>query len=479
MSFYSLSSYSQYRVNQSAIGGTPTPPPFTNTKSILLDGIDDEVSMDFTNTSTTGSISVWIKPTDFSTGSQSICIYTSGGYRDYIMLHSQNTGGIRAVSADNGATKWDIRTNTGHLTNGVWTHICFVFNGTSGTFYINGNSVAATYFNTTNTSWWWDDLIPTQQKLGVFRVNGYTTSLRYNGNIEEQSAFTSALTSTEVSAIYNNGLPTDLSSQSNILAWYRCGDGDTAPILTDNIGSNNGTMTNFSTFSTDVPPNPFANTKSILLDGVDDYVDCGNPTSLQITNTITLSAWVKMSSTSGQSQDCIISKDNGSTQRSYTLWGKTSFSSSPIAYIWNGGTNYSVQATTNIEDDNWHHVMLVYVPSTSLNIYIDGVLEGSNTTSIPSSINNAIQNFHIGQFGNGTFKLNGNIDEVALWNSDQSANASTIYNSGVPNDISSLSPLSWWRCGDGDTSPTLTDNGSGGNDGTMTNFSTFSTDVPT
>ena len=41
------------------------------------------------------------------------------------------------------------------------------------------------------------------------------------------------------------------------------------------------------------------------------------------------------------------------------------------------------------------------------------------------------------------------------------------------------SPVSWWRCGDGDTSPTLTDNGSGGNDGTMTNFSTFSTDVPT
>ena len=45
--------------------------------------------------------------------------------------------------------------------------------------------------------------------------------------------------------------------------------------------------------------------------------------------------------------------------------------------------------------------------------------------------------------------------------------------------LSDLSPLSWWRMGDGDTSPTLTDNGSGGNDGTMTNFSTFSTDVPT
>jgi hypothetical protein len=31
----------------------------------------------------------------------------------------------------------------------------------------------------------------------------------------------------------------------------------------------------------------------------------------------------------------------------------------------------------------------------------------------------------------------------------------------------------------GDTSPTLTDNGSGGNNGTMVNFTTFSTDVPT
>jgi hypothetical protein len=233
--------------------GTASAPSFSNTQSIQLDGIDDKVSMAFTNTSTTGSISVWVKPTDYTTGSQAMCIYTSGGYRDYIMLHSQNTGGIRVVSADNGVTQWDIRTNTGHLTNGVWTHICFVFNGTSGTFYINGNSVAATYFNTTNTSWWWDDLLPTQQKLGVFEVNGYTTSLRYNGNIEEQSVFTSALISTEVSAIYNNGLPTDLSSESNILAWYRCGDNDTAPTLTDNIGSNDGTMTNFTTFSTDVP----------------------------------------------------------------------------------------------------------------------------------------------------------------------------------------------------------------------------------
>jgi len=231
----------------------------------------------------------------------------------------------------------------------------------------------------------------------------------------------------------------------------------------------------------------FASTNSFTFDGNTDYIDCGNGASLQITGALTLSAWVKMSSTSGQSQDCIISKDNGSTQRSYTLWGKTSFSSSPIAYIWNGGTNYNVQATTNIEDDNWHHVMLVYVPSTSLNIYIDGVLEGSNTTSIPSSINNASQNFNIGRFGNGTFELNGNIDEVAIWDSDQSAAATTIYNGGLPNDLTSLSPLSWWRMGDAATwtgrNWDLIDQGSGGNNGFSDTLpappAQPSTDVPT
>jgi hypothetical protein len=67
---------------------------------------------------------------------------------------------------------------------------------------------------------------------------------------------------------------------------------------------------------------------------------------------------------------------------------------------------------------------------------------------------------------------------VAVWNSE--INISDVWNgSGVPFDISSTNPLSYWRCGDGDTAPTLTDNGSASNDGTMTNFTTFSTDVPT
>jgi hypothetical protein len=218
----------------------------------------------------------------------------------------------------------------------------------------------------------------------------------------------------------------------------------------------------------------FSNTKSIELDGIDDYVDCGNPASLQISGALTISAWVKMSLTADD-QTPILSKDN-TTQRCFALWGCIFGVNNPRFIIFNNNTATRVNATTNIKDNNWHHILVSFIPSTSLSIYVDGVQEGINTTSIPSSIDNDAINFEIGRLST-FYHFEGNIDEVAVWNSDQSSNATTIYNSGLPNDISSLSPVSYWRF-EG-TGTTATDSGSGGNDGTLTNGVTRSTDVPT
>ncbi len=211
----------------------------------------------------------------------------------------------------------------------------------------------------------------------------------------------------------------------------------------------------------------FNNTKSIGLDGIDDYVDCGSGASLQITGALTVSAWVKTTDTNYIG---IYGKGNSVAQAdTYFRMQNTGVIR---AFLNNNAIN--VIGTTAINDGNWHHVMFVYVPSTSMTIYVDGSQDGQNTTSIPSAINNNYSNVYISQFQ----KWLGNLDEVAVWNSDQSANASAI-GSTIPTDLTPYAPLSWWRCGDGDTAPTLTDNGSGGNNGTMTNFSTFSTDVPT
>ena len=82
--------------------------------------------------------------------------------------------------------------------------------------------------------------------------------------------------------------------------------------------------------------------------------------------------------------------------------------------------------------------------------------------------------------------FNGNIDEASYYTSELSApDVSTIYGTGVPNDISSLSPVGWWRMGENGTWDgskwVLTDQGSGGNDGNGLNMveANRQTDVPT
>ena len=438
--------------------------PFTNTQSILLDGIDDYIDCGTTLGDNLGSayagdqtVSLWYKRTSsriespFQFGNQNFAYGRGVG-----LLFVNND--LRVSINDN----WRAAYTTTFDTN--WHHVLYsAKNNGDNTFdlklYLDGTEVINTTVNIGR-----NNLVLSPN---VITWVGRASSYEFQGNIDEV-AFWDSDQSANASAIYNSGVPASLATY-NPLLWYRMGDGDTSPTITDNGSSgNDGTMTNFSTFSTDVPAaSSFANTKSILLDGVDDFVDCGNGASLQITGALTISAWVKTTDTNYIG---IYGKGNSvALSDVYFRMQNTG-----VIRVFINNTSVNVTGTTAINDGNWHHVMFVYVPSTSMTIYVDGSQDAQNTTSIPSAINNNYSNVYIGQFQ----KWLGNIDEVAVWNS--AINISDVWDgSGVPFDISSSNPLSWWRCGDGDTAPILSDNGSGGNDGTMTNFTTFSTDVPT
>jgi len=143
----------------------------------------------------------------------------------------------------------------------------------------------------------------------------------------------------------------------------------------------------------------------------------------------------------------------------------------------NNGTRLT--ANTSVLDNQWHHIVVTYntsLATDNLKIYIDGTLDNSANRQVViqgSGTNQLI----IGEYRASNF-FNGNIDEVAVWDSELSASdVSTIYGTGAPSDLSSLSPVSWWRF-EG-TGTTATDSGSGGNDGTLTNGVTRSSDVPT
>jgi hypothetical protein len=227
----------------------------------------------------------------------------------------------------------------------------------------------------------------------------------------------------------------------------------------------------------------FSNTKSIQLDGVDDYVTMGDVLDFERTSAFSISAWVKRGSTDVNGS--IVSKmESSGSYRGYLLHIT---SSNKVRFILRNVNTTSnrllVDTTSSITSGNWNHILVTYDGSSSGNgvkIYINGVSDTVTTSGTLSATTLNSSPFNIGARNGNSLFATSTIDEVSVFNSELSqSNVTSIYNSGVPNDISSLSPLSWWRCGDGDTSPRLTDNGSASNDGTMTNFRTFSTDVPT
>jgi hypothetical protein len=98
--------------------------------------------------------------------------------------------------------------------------------------------------------------------------------------------------------------------------------------------------------------------------------------------------------------------------------------------------------------------------SSNYKIYING--SEVNTTATGAYA--VLTNFNsIGAANNGaTFRVNGFVDEVAIFSSELSAtDVTAIYNNGVAVDISSFSPISWWRMGDdnGGTGTIVTDKG--------------------
>jgi hypothetical protein len=148
-----------------------------------------------------------------------------------------------------------------------------------------------------------------------------------------------------------------------------------------------------------------------------------------------------------------------------------------------------------ITDGNWHHVALTYDGSQDIsgfNLYYDNsnitILTIANNT--PNNVSNAAD-FMIGARGTSSaygLAFSGNIDEVSYFNSElSSTDITNIYNSGIPNDISILSPVGWWRLGEDslyNSGPGLwsfPDNGSGGNNGSSLTLpeSARVSDVPT
>lgn len=233
----------------------------------------------------------------------------------------------------------------------------------------------------------------------------------------------------------------------------------------------------------------FANQYSVSFDGTDDYMSFGSNTFFNTSSAFSFSGWVKITNFSGNEYQTIAqfktddSKGFQLLASDNSAYAGLNIGSNTSTSIMKARTSGDISSTFL----NWTHVAMTYNGSganttSNYKVYINGSAVSLTTTDNYANLLN------VNSLGCGSgsaigdaFGFYGLIDEVATFSTELSASDITaIYNSGVPNDISALSPVGWWRMGDNDsgTGTTITDQGSGGNDGTLTNGPTFSTSVP-
>ncbi len=183
---------------------------------------------------------------------------------------------------------------------------------------------------------------------------------------------------------------------------------------------------------------------------MDDLLNCGNSTVLNIANNITIEGWVKVD----------VSQGNGRYGRiadKYLYTEQTGYSLNmvPDSYVikfefWGmDGALYSCDGITPINDETWHHVAATF-DGTAIKLYLDGNLDNELSTG-NTSIKPSSNNFTIGSNFDGISwqPIYAAIDEVRLWNivRSQSQLQATMNDTLPPAYYSSLDSglVGYWR----------------------------------
>jgi hypothetical protein len=112
----------------------------------------------------------------------------------------------------------------------------------------------------------------------------------------------------------------------------------------------------------------------LSLDGDGDYVNCGNNPAFDITNSITIAAWIKVD-TFDKRWQAVVTK--GDTAWRLQREGETDALQFACTGIDVPGDAYgSVRGKRNVNDGKWHHIAGVY-DGTKMNLYVDGELDVS------------------------------------------------------------------------------------------------------
>jgi len=259
-----------------------------------------------------------------------------------------------------------------------------------------------TQWNVTNN---WVELTETGKTNGL---GSYTSSIKDAGGIASWDKISWTPQQPYYKELPNNkgqesGYPTGNADMTgNVLLLHMNEESGT---IVDYSGEgNNGTTYGGVTYGAEGKFNT-----ALEFDGVDDYVSVPDSDSLDITDAITIEAWVYREFEDNNVHE-VVCKGSDSGHKGYRL----DFAGPRVRFrLGNGSDWIGVESLSEISPKTWYHVVGTYDGSI-IKIYVNG--EEENSIVMEGTVQSSSFSVFLGQYVvNGIYLFDGKIDEVCIW----------------------------------------------------------------
>jgi len=415
---------------------------FSSSKSMSYDGVDDyilaPIPLEAFNVATIRSFSFWVK---INTLNVNTPFFGDTGSTAALFRRANNCGvhsgrirwALEGLSTTSGcfiATEKVDGTGTApNIGDGNWHHVA-VYNAVDNSsnranivdckIWLDGNELTNDTENAGTASV--RGFTGGELALGAGLSNGSSGQIYLDGNIDEFAYFTNyQLTDLDVSTIYNSGVPNNLDDLSTPpTAWYRMGENGSwkSPqwLLLENSNVDNSRISNYS----------------LQFDGVDDEILTSS--NFVATGEFTISVWVKPT-IFNSNQNIVGFGPSGSN------WINPNSATNVRVRTSSALLNFPETGGNNLVLNAWNHILVYRDSSDNIGVFVNGATFGATLNNTGS--------LSLSTIGRGTSKrFAGNLDEIAFWNTNKSSDISSIYSGGTPSDLSSLSPVAYYKMGE-------------------------------
>ncbi len=374
--------------------------------ALEFDGVDDAVETDYATDLPVWTVAVWVNsPAAPSSEAPSGPVHRQQNYQMNWNHTSEDFRGAAGISVEG---QWHAA-SFGKLDADTWYHLTATYDGENLKAFKDGILI-------TNNSAPSGKPDAESASLKFGRHSAFTDYFR--GTIDDVRVYSCALNEAEVAALYSGeDLPADVVKvtleipERKLVAWWKLDETDGNNIV-DSSGSDiTGTLVGDPQWQ----PAGGKVGGALAFDGDGDYVEVTDKSAFDVTDAITVAAWIKVDSFDKDFQAIVTKGDSAWRLQRFTNTNCMEFACSGVDVE---GTQWgNIGGSATVSDGQWHHVSGVY-DGEKLYIYVDGALDTSKQASgtIATNDYSVLIGANAEKPDEGYRTWNGLIDDVCVYN---------------------------------------------------------------